>query len=157
MSVVNAYAQEMAYHAGDEREMALCHKEYKGKLGPGMYRETMFKVGRAAHSSRARLCMAPTAPRVRGPFGSDPCVPVELCAKEGAWKDGARPSYSLGGRSAMATIGGTIRGVGRDVLLRTALRSRQSLSCRSRSILIAVLQAGRATFDVGDVINSPLI
>lgn len=44
MSVVNVYAQEMAYHVGDEREMMLCHKEYKRKLGPGMYREAMFKV-----------------------------------------------------------------------------------------------------------------
>ena len=34
----------MTYHVGDEREMELCVKEYKGKLGPKLYREAMFKV-----------------------------------------------------------------------------------------------------------------
>lgn len=48
MSVVTAYAQEMAFHVGDEREMLLCHKEYKRKLGPGMYREEMLKVRRVS-------------------------------------------------------------------------------------------------------------
>lgn len=42
--LVEAYADEMTYHVGDEREMMLCDKEYKGKVGPGLYRETMFKV-----------------------------------------------------------------------------------------------------------------
>lgn len=43
-SLVEAYADEMAYHVGSEREIMLCHKEYKGKLGPGLYRNSMFKV-----------------------------------------------------------------------------------------------------------------
>lgn len=41
--LVEAYADEMTYHVGNEREMGLCHKEYKKKLGPGLYREAMFK------------------------------------------------------------------------------------------------------------------
>lgn len=43
-ALVEAYADEITYHVGDEREMQLCHKEYKGKIGPKLYRETMFKV-----------------------------------------------------------------------------------------------------------------
>lgn len=42
--LVEAFADEMTYHIGDEREMGLCIKEYKGKLGPKLYREAMFKV-----------------------------------------------------------------------------------------------------------------
>ncbi len=42
--LVEAFADEMTYHVGDEREMELCVKEYKGKLGPKLYREAMFKV-----------------------------------------------------------------------------------------------------------------
>lgn len=42
--LVEAFADEMTYHIGDEKEMELCIKEYKGKLGPAMYREAMFKV-----------------------------------------------------------------------------------------------------------------
>lgn len=42
--LVNAYGDEMTYYVGDEREMELCHKEYKGKLGPAMYRDNMYKV-----------------------------------------------------------------------------------------------------------------
>lgn len=41
---MEAFADEMTYHIGDEREMGLCIKEYKGKLGPKLYREAMFKV-----------------------------------------------------------------------------------------------------------------
>ncbi|CAN0064806.1 unnamed protein product, partial [Ectocarpus fasciculatus] len=41
--LVEAFADEMTYHIGDEKEMELCIKEYKGKLGPGLYREAMFK------------------------------------------------------------------------------------------------------------------
>eukprot|EP00752_Nemacystus_decipiens_P006823 g6125.t1 len=41
--LVEAFADEMTYHIGDEREMELCIKEYKGKLGPMLYRESMFK------------------------------------------------------------------------------------------------------------------
>ncbi|CAM9407966.1 unnamed protein product, partial [Hapterophycus canaliculatus] len=41
--LVDAFADEMTYHVGDEREMELCVKEYKGKLGPKLYREAMFK------------------------------------------------------------------------------------------------------------------
>ncbi|CAM9390517.1 unnamed protein product [Ectocarpus sp. 12 AP-2014] len=41
--LVEAFADEMTYHIGDEKEMELCIKEYKGKLGPAMYREAMFK------------------------------------------------------------------------------------------------------------------
>lgn len=44
-ALVEAFADEMSYHVGDEKEMALCLKEYKGKIGPMLYRETMFKVG----------------------------------------------------------------------------------------------------------------
>lgn len=42
--LVEAFADEMTYHIGDEREMELCIKEYKGKLGPKLYRQAMFKV-----------------------------------------------------------------------------------------------------------------
>lgn len=42
--LVNAYGDEMTYYVGDEKEMELCHKEYKGKLGPAMYRDSMYKV-----------------------------------------------------------------------------------------------------------------
>ena len=42
--LVEAFADEMTYHIGDEREMGLCIKEFKGKLGPKLYRESMFKV-----------------------------------------------------------------------------------------------------------------
>lgn len=42
--MVEAYGDEMTYHVGNEKEMMLCHKEYKRKLGPGMYREAMFKA-----------------------------------------------------------------------------------------------------------------
>lgn len=45
--LVEAFADEMTYHIGDEKEMELCIKEYKGKLGPAMYREAMFKVSYA--------------------------------------------------------------------------------------------------------------
>lgn len=41
---MEAFADEMTYHIGDEKEMELCIKEYKGKLGPKLYREAMFKV-----------------------------------------------------------------------------------------------------------------
>lgn len=44
--LVEAFADEMTYHIGDDREMELCVKEYKGKLGPKLYREAMFKVTR---------------------------------------------------------------------------------------------------------------
>lgn len=46
--LVEAFADEMTYHVGDEREMELCVKEYKGKLGPKLYREAMFKVSSCA-------------------------------------------------------------------------------------------------------------
>lgn len=42
--LVNEYAEDMAIHVGDERELALCHKEFKKKIGPKLYRESMFKV-----------------------------------------------------------------------------------------------------------------
>ena len=42
--LVSVYADEMTYHLGDEREMQLCHREYTRKLGPGMYRNNMYKV-----------------------------------------------------------------------------------------------------------------
>eukprot|EP00904_Undaria_pinnatifida_P004391 jgi/Undpi1/13953/HiC_scaffold_9.g03604.m1 len=41
--LVNEYAEDMAIHVGDERELALCHKEFKKKIGPKLYRESMFK------------------------------------------------------------------------------------------------------------------
>lgn len=42
--LVEAFADEVTYHIGDEKEMGLCIKEYKGKLGPKLYRQSMFKV-----------------------------------------------------------------------------------------------------------------
>lgn len=72
---MEAYADEMTYHVGNEREMGLCHKEYKKKLGPGLYREAMFKVSGCFCKSH---CPPLLLPRSLGGFLSSDDGWIEL-------------------------------------------------------------------------------